>query len=171
MAEKMTTARRTLARPYADAAFQLALEENALEAWSVALERMAAIAMHADVQVCVNDPKFLSDELAIEQQNFVALLVKNKRLDVLSEIYDLFLGLRNAHECIQEAHITSAFPLDDKLLNQLVTELESRFKRKIQATVNVDSALIGGVKVAVGDQVIDASVRGKLAAMAVALKN
>ena len=72
---------------------------------------------------------------------------------------------------MQEADIASAFPLDDATLKNLVAELEARFKCKIQATVSLDPELIGGARIAVGDQVIDASVRGKLAAMATALQS
>jgi F-type H+-transporting ATPase subunit delta len=61
--------------------------------------------------------------------------------------------------------------LDDATLKNLVADLERKFGCKIQATVKVDAELIGGVRIAVGDEVIDASVRGKLAAMATALKN
>ena len=69
-----------------------------------------------------------------------------------------------------EAEIVSAFPLDGAQTASLVADLERKFKRKVQATVSTDSALIGGVCIKVGDEVIDASVRGKLANMAVALK-
>jgi F-type H+-transporting ATPase subunit delta len=74
-------------------------------------------------------------------------------------------------EGLKEAKIESAYPLDGAPLNALVADLERRFQCRIQATVKIDPQLIGGVRIAVGDQVIDASVRGKLAQMAIALKN
>jgi F-type H+-transporting ATPase subunit delta len=77
--------------------------------------------------------------------------------------------LKNAREGVVEALITSAYPLDSGQLSTLVAELEQRFQRKVRPQVNVDAALIGGVRMQVGDEVIDGSVRGKLAAMAVAL--
>jgi F-type H+-transporting ATPase subunit delta len=70
-----------------------------------------------------------------------------------------------------EANITSAFDMSDAQLKDLVKSLETKFKRKIEAKVSVNSELIGGVKVEIGDEVLDASVRGKLEAMAVALKS
>jgi F-type H+-transporting ATPase subunit delta len=79
--------------------------------------------------------------------------------------------LKSADEGIKEAVITSAFPLDDAQLARLVKQLESHFGAHLQPRVEVDASLIGGVKVAVGDQILDASVRGKLDAMATALKN
>jgi F-type H+-transporting ATPase subunit delta len=172
----------TLARPYADAAFQLARATNALGPWQQALDRMAAVAADAQMVECISNPRLLPAQVSqlfldvvgsvsAEQQNFVRLLVDNDRLQVLPEIRDLYVELKNGQEGVQEADIASAFPLDDATLKNLVAELEARFKCKIQATVSLDPELIGGVRIAVGDQVIDASVRGKLAAMATALQS
>lgn len=172
----------TLARPYADAAFQLARTTNALGSWQQALDRMAAVAADAQMVDCIGNPRLLPAQVSqlfldvvgsvsAEQQNFVRLLVDNDRLQVLPEIRDLYVELKNGQEGVQEADIASAFPLDDATLKNLVAELEARFKCRIQATVSLDPELIGGVRIAVGDQVIDASVRGKLAAMATALQS
>ena len=172
----------TLARPYADAAFQLARTTGALGPWQQALDRMAAVAADAQMVECIDNPRLQSSQVAqlfldvvgsvsAEQQNFVRLLVDNERLQVLPEIRDLYVELKNGQEGVKEADIASAFPLDDATLKNLVAELEARFKCKIQATVSLDPELIGGVRIAVGDQVIDASVRGKLAAMATALQS
>lgn len=172
----------TLARPYADAAFQLARATSALGPWQQALDRMAAVAADAQMVECIGNPRLLPSQVSqlfldvvgsvsAEQQNFVRLLVDNERLQVLPEIRDLYVELKNGQEGVQEADIASAFPLDDATLKNLVAELEARFKCRIQATVSLDPELIGGVRIAVGDQVIDASVRGKLAAMATALQS
>lgn len=176
----------TLARPYADAAFQLAKDvnaaTNALGSWEQALERMAAVAVDPQMAECITNPRLLPAQVAqlfldvvgpvsAEQQNFVRLLVDNERLQVLPEIRNLYVDLKNGQEGVQEAAVTSAFPLDDTALKALVAELEARFKCKIDASVSLDPELIGGVRIAVGDQVIDASVRGKLAAMATALQS
>jgi F-type H+-transporting ATPase subunit delta len=143
---------------------------------------MAAVAADAQMVECISNPRLLPAQVSqlfldvvgsvsAEQQNFVRLLVDNDRLQVLPEIRDLYVELKNGQEGVQEADIASAFPLDDATLKNLVAELEARFKCKIQATVSLDPELIGGVRIAVGDQVIDASVRGKLAAMATALQS
>ena len=172
----------TLARPYADAAFQLARTTGALGPWQQALDRMAAVAADAQMVECIDNPRLQSSQVAqlfldvvgtvsAEQQNFVRLLVNNERLQVLPEIRDLYVELKNGQEGVKEADIASAFPLDDATLKNLVAELEARFQCRIQATVSLDPELIGGVRIAVGDQVIDASVRGKLAAMATALQS
>lgn len=173
----------TLARPYAEAAFQLAAAGNALGPWQQALERMAAVAADAQMRECIDNPRLLPAQLAqlfldvagpslsAEQQNLARVLVDNDRLHVLDEIRELFIDLKNGKEGVKDAQVASAFPLDDATLKNLVVELESRFKCRIQATVSLDPDLIGGVRIAVGDQVIDASVRGKLAAMATALQS
>ncbi len=172
----------TIARPYAEAAFQLARDENALAIWADALERMVAVAIHPDMQPCLDDPRLLpaqlttlflgvaGEGLTASQQNFAKVLVENDRLGVLAEIRDLFVTLKNEHEGSKKALIASAFPIDTAAQQQLVADLERRFACKIQASVSVDAELIGGVCITVGDQVIDASVRGKLATMATALQ-
>ncbi|NMG47708.1 F0F1 ATP synthase subunit delta [Azoarcus communis] len=172
----------TIARPYADAAFELARGAGALGPWSDALDRLAAVAADPDMLACFSDPKLSADQinklvlevsgtLSAEQQNFVRVLVESERLQVLPEIRDLFVALKNEHEGVLEAEIASAFPLDDATLASLKADLEARFKSKLDVTVSIDPELIGGVRIAIGDEVIDASVRGKLANMAAALKN
>ncbi|MFA4968585.1 MAG: F0F1 ATP synthase subunit delta [Sulfuritalea sp.] len=177
----------TLARPYAEAAFQLAKSGGALAAWAEVLSRLSAVAAQPEMEECIGNPRLSPAQLAqlcldvaasgakssisADQQNFVRVLAENDRLIVLPEINELFNELKHGHEGVRDAEITSAFVLDDATLKTLVADLERKFECKIQATVKVDAELIGGVRIAVGDEVIDASVRGKLAAMATALKN
>lgn len=175
----------TLARPYAEAAFQLARvgQSAGLKAWSEGLSALAALTARPELQECLGNPRFTRQQLADlclqiagkgmsdEQTNFVRVLIDNDRLAVVGEISSLFEDLRNQHEGVKDAQITSAFPLDDSARTALVADIERKFGCKIQASISIDPELIGGVRVAVGDEVIDASVRGKLAAMATALKN
>ena len=173
----------TIARPYADAAFELAKGADALGPWSEALAKLATIVADPEMQECIGDPKLTDDQLNElivsvtggsldqDQQNFVRLLVENERLKVLPEIRDLFIRHKNDHEGVKEAVIASAFPIDDVALAALKSELEARFKASLNIKVKLDPELIGGVRISVGDQVIDTSVRGKLANMAAALKN
>lgn len=99
------------------------------------------------------------------------LLAENKRITVLSQINQLFEQLKAQHEGVLDAKIVSAFTMENKQLKKLIDDLEQKFKRKIEAQVSVDPELIGGIKVEIGDEILDASVRGKLEAMAVALKS
>jgi len=173
----------TIARPYADAAFDLASGSDALKSWSDALTRLAAIVATNEMKALINDPKLPAKDLVSvvqgvagngldqEQKNFIQVLVDNERLQLAPQIHELFEDLKNGKEGVKDAEITSAFPLDDTALKALTSDLEARFKVKLNVTVSVDPALIGGVRVAVGDEVIDASVRAKLANMATALKN
>ena len=179
----------TLARPYAEAAYQLAKNANTLAAWSGSLARLAAVTSRPEMVESIGNPRMTSDQLttlcldtlsdgaktggvlSAEQKSFVRVLVENQRLSVVSEISGLFDLLKHKHEGIKDAEITSAFALDEATLRTLVADIERRFGCQVQATVKVDATLIGGVRIAVGDEVIDASVRGKLAAMATALKN
>ncbi|KAF7597899.1 MAG: F0F1 ATP synthase subunit delta [Candidatus Dactylopiibacterium carminicum] len=173
----------TLARPYAEAVFALARDAGKLSAWREALERLAQVVADASVRECLTDPRFELEPLQkllvesaglpadVEQINFVRLLLENGRAQVLPEIAGIFGDLADAYEGVRDALVSSAFPLDTGATARLQTDLEARFGVKLRLQVRVDPELIGGVRVAVGDEVIDASVRGKLAAMAAALQN
>ena len=172
----------TIARPYAEAAFKLAKETGALPAWSDALARLTAVAQSPVMQTVLGNPKFTGAQLATlvsetagvthkEQLNFVSMLANNDRIAVLPEITKHFGALRNSTESVVEAAITSAYPLSDDQLSQIVQTLESKSGKKVKATVSVDAELIGGVSIRIGDEVTDTSVRGKLAQLAATLKN
>lgn len=173
----------TLARPYAEAAFRIAREANQLDAWLAALTRMSAVVADPAMRALLDNPRvgtstttdllleIAGKDFSTEQKNFVRLLAESDRLAVLPEISALFVDLKNDVQGVREAEIVSAFPIDDAALANLVEGLERRFNSKIRTSVVVNPDLIGGVRIAVGDQVIDASVRGKLAQMATALKN
>jgi F-type H+-transporting ATPase subunit delta len=173
----------TIARPYAQAVFRLARESKALTVWSNRLRRLATIAQDAEMAKVVGNPKFSAGQVADlfvsltgeagnkELASFVGILAENERIDVLTQIQEIYEQLKSADEGVKDAIVTSAFPLDDAQLKNLMSQLESHFGSKLQPHVEVDVALIGGIKVTVGDQILDASVRGKLDAMATALKN
>ncbi|SDA27819.1 ATP synthase F1 subcomplex delta subunit [Nitrosospira sp. Nsp18] len=174
---------RTIARPYAEAVFKLAKTSGTLPAWSEMLQLLAAIATDERIQALVGNPKvppkrlgelllgICDDQLTDEGRNFVLLLAENSRVEVLPEVSEMFEQLKTRHDGVLDAKVTSAFAMSDAQLKDLVADLEARFKRKIEAKVSIDPELIGGVKVEVGDEVLDASVRAKLEAMAVALKS
>lgn len=177
----------TIARPYAQAVFRLAKESQALTAWSDRLQRLAAVAKDPEMSRIVGNPKFSATQVAEvfvslsgesgttpgykELVSLIGVLAENERLGVLSEVSEIYEQLKGADDGVREALVTSAYPLDDAQLKNLMSQLESHFGSKLQPRVEVDAALIGGVRVAVGDQMLDASVRGKLDAMATALKN
>ncbi|HUX23380.1 MAG TPA: F0F1 ATP synthase subunit delta [Burkholderiales bacterium] len=166
----------TLARPYAEAVFRLADGSGRLADWSGTLVRLAQVAAHPDMQACIGNPNLgadrlyelfasLSGELDAEAQNLLRVLIANDRLVLLPEINVMFEALKNEREGVVDAQISTAFEIQGDQLASLVTDLEKRFRRKINPQVTVDKDLIGGVRVVVGDEVIDGSVRGKLSAM------
>ena len=173
----------TIARPYAQAVFRLGKEGQSLAVWSERLQRLSAVAQDPEMANVIGNPKLSAKQVVDlfisltgdvrdkELSSFISLLAENERFDVLPEIREIFEQLKSADEGVKEAVITSAYPLDDAQLAPLVKQLESHFGSHLQPRVEVDASLIGGVKVAVGDQILDASVRGKLDAMATALKN
>ena len=173
----------TIARPYALAIFRLARQRPALTLWSDRLQRLAAIAGDGAMAAVLGNPKFSAGQVADlvvslcgesgdrELAAFVGILAANERISVLPQIHELYEQMKSADAGARDAVVTSAYALDDAQLKALISELEPHFGGKLQVRVEVDAALIGGVKVVVGDQVLDASVRGKLEAMAAALKN
>ena len=171
----------TLARPYAEAVFRLADAGGTLAAWSGALRNLAQVAAHPDMQECLAKFDLTAAQLrdlflslypgdhSAEAKNFIQLLIEYDRLTLLPVIFAQFETLRNEREGVVDAQITTAFELAGAQLAGLVADLEKRFKRKINPRVSIDRELIGGVRVVVGDEVIDGSVRGKLNAMAAGL--
>ena len=103
-------------------------------------------------------------------RNFIRVLVEADRVAVLPQVRELFETLKNDIDGVAKARIDSAFPLTDEELAALKSSLEKHFGKKIDATVNVDPALIGGARITVGDRVIDASVEAQLQAMAIQLR-
>lgn len=171
----------TIARPYAEAAFALAKQRGELAKWSEMLSLLVSVYHDPQFRAAIAAPSVTRDEierlmLAVcgeridgNARNFVELLVRNGRLPVLAEISTLYEHLKSEDEGVVEAHIASAYPLEDQQLDQIVGLLAKRYSKKIQPTVSVDSELIGGIKLQVGDKVWDASVRGRLIDMAAAL--
>ncbi len=167
----------TVARPYAEAVFALAREQNALPVWAEMLRVAAGVAGDARMLEALDNPKlsvtakeslFLSvcgDKLNADARSFIRVLFEAGRFGLLPEIRELFDSLKDQAEGVLRARISSAFPLDDAQLTRLTATLQKRFGKKIEATVSVDRELIGGARVIVGDTVIDASIQGELQSM------
>jgi F-type H+-transporting ATPase subunit delta len=170
----------TVARPYAEALFRVA-QSGDMQAWSALVSELAQIGANADVQAFAQNPNVspaqLADTIAslvksplnAEAKNFISMLAENGRVILLPEIAVQFNELKNAQEGAADAHIHSAFEISGDQLAALTATLEKKFGRKLNPTVTVDPSLIGGVRVVVGDEVLDTSVRAKLQRMHVAL--
>jgi len=173
----------TIARPYAEAVFKLAVGEGTLGKWSEMLQFLAAVVVDPEVAAIIDNPEVEEERLQAfllsvaegkldeHGQNLVKVLLENDRLVLLPQICELFEQLKAEQGGEVEADISSAFPLTDAQVKALASDLEARFGKKVTTKVNVDAELIGGVKIAIGDHVIDSSVRAQLASMAQQLKN
>ena len=168
----------TLARPYAKAAFETALQDGALDKWSSMIALSAAVADQSEVSSILSSPSLSSDQIADtfigvcgdeldgKGKNFLGLLAENKRLVLLPEISSLFEALKAQQEMSVDVEITTAFEISSDVSNKLANALKDRLKREILLTTNVDQSLIGGAVIRAGDNVIDSSVRGKLSKLA-----
>lgn len=172
----------TVARPYAEAAFKLADGAGTLGKWSEMLGALALVAADARVRDAVADPNrsdaqaaglfiaILSGRLSGEAENFLRVLAENGRLGLLSEIRSQFEALKNEREGVLEAEVHSAFELSQAQVNDLVQRLEKKTGRKVKAKLEIDKQLISGVRIVLGDKVIDGSARAQLGALEAAVK-
>ncbi|MBY0241393.1 MAG: F0F1 ATP synthase subunit delta [Burkholderiaceae bacterium] len=170
----------TVARPYAEALFRVAQAGN-LAQWSDLVSELAQVGAHADVLAYARNPKVSDSDIAAtiqsllkspltpEANNFLNMLLANGRIELLPEIGTQFALLKNSAEGAADADIISAFELSAAQVSELVATLEKKFSRKLNPNVTVDPSLIGGVRVVVGDEVLDTSVRAKLQQMRTAL--
>ena len=169
----------TIARPYAEALFQASVSDIAgASAW---LDKAAAIAASPELQQFADNPKATPEQvlgviagasgttLPPHANNFLMALLENGRFAALPEIARQFRALANARNGSSDAVVYSAFPIDAAALSQVSAALEKRFGRKLQVTVEQAPELIGGVRVVVGDEVLDTSVKARLEQMKVAL--
>ncbi|MDI9334713.1 MAG: F0F1 ATP synthase subunit delta [Cytophagales bacterium] len=169
----------TIARPYAEALFQASKSDlGGTQNW---LNSFAAVAADASLLQFAANPKATDAQvvdlvLSVSKVqtnsaavNFLTTVVENGRLNVLGEIAAQFQKLKNAAQGVNDAIIYSAFPIEGAALIDLVALLEKRFGRKLNASVQIDASLIGGVRVVVGDEVLDTSVRARLDQMKAAL--
>ena len=173
----------TIARPYADALFKAQATDLAgTAAW---LDTLAAVADNAQLQQFADSPKVTDEQvfqlisevvqsrdgvvLPEAGKNFLRLVIENGRLSALPVVAQQFRVLMNAQGGTADAVVYSAFPIDASALADLSSTLEKRFARKLNVGVELDATLIGGIRVVVGDEVLDTSVKARLDQMKVAL--
>lgn len=169
----------TIARPYAEALFKAAGSDAAVLV--APLGALAAIAGDPALRQFADNPKVQASQVnelvlsavgsAVDSRlvNLLRTVIDNGRLAALPEIATQFRALVNAQSGTSDAVIHSAFPIDGDALPGVVQMLEKRFSRKLAATVELDPALIGGIRVVVGDEVLDTSVKARLEQMKIAL--
>lgn len=174
----------TIARPYAKALFDLATEQNQLEPWLGELKILAEVVSQPRVAAFIDEPETgyeskadgvlsLLDKQPVDGmlKNFVYTLAENKRLGVLPEVYAQYQDLTLSRNNTKKATIYSAYSMTEGQLGKVISDLQSRFGSKLEAELVVQPELIGGVKVEIGDQVLDLSVQGRLHSLYAAMMN
>jgi len=169
----------TIARPYAEALFKAAALAEA-PALNTQIHALAAVAADPELRQFADDPKVeaaqvfdvisaVAGALDAKIGNLLRAAIDNGRLAALPQIAEQFQALINARSGVSDATIQSAFAIDEGQLAEVVAALEKRFDRKLNARVEIDSELIGGIRAVVGDEVLDTSVKARLEQMKVAL--
>jgi F-type H+-transporting ATPase subunit delta len=174
----------TIARPYAEALLKASANGNAATL-AGEIRALADVAANPQMRQFADSPKIDSKQvfelltgvartpsgapLSDSAKNLLRTVIDNGRLAALPEIASQFHQLVNGQSGTSDALIESAFPIEGAQLSDVVRSLEKRFARRLDARVVVDPALIGGIRVVVGDEVLDTSVRARLEQMRVAL--
>jgi F-type H+-transporting ATPase subunit delta len=173
----------TLARPYAEALFKASAGADRV-ALSGQMAALATLTGSAELRAFADNPKVPATQVfdliaGVALQKGVALdgrvvnllrtVLDNGRLHVLAEMATQFQALVNSASGSSDATIESAFDIDAAQLEEVKAALERRFGRKLNATVKIEPSLIGGIRVVVGDEVLDTSVRARLEQMKAAL--
>lgn len=168
---------RTLARPYAEAAFELAREGDRLAVWDEALAALATVIAHPDVHRLIGNPRIGAQELAqaiisvsgddldSDVANLVRLLAEKDRLALMPAIADHFSSRRAAAENRVDVTVVAADELSEAQLQALKAALEQRLSRTVGLSTEIDNDLIGGAIIRAGDLVIDGSIRAQLAGL------
>ena len=164
----------TLARPYAQAIFELASANNALAHWSDVLNNLIEM-MHQEMVASITDSVKVSKKQLIsilhdiagnqiddQGKNLLSLLIDNGRLDLLPEIKAVYEVMRADAESTVEAHVTTAFELDQAQSDQIASALKAKLGREVKIVTTVDKTILGGAIIRAGDLVIDGSVTGRI---------
>ena len=171
-----------VARPYAKAAFEFAVEQHALAAWQemlffaaeVAKNPQVAAILHGSATADKTAEVFLTvcgEQLNAQGQNFIKVMAENGRLLALPEVYVAFIALKAEHEKEITVDVVSATVLNTEQQDKLISALTKRLARKVKLNCSVNPAVVGGMLIKAGDMVIDGSVRGKLDRLATALQS
>ena len=173
---------KTLARPYARAAFEHADEKGKLADWGTRLLEIAAVCADAKIASVLSSPEKSAEQragliidllgnLEPDMVNFVGAMAEQNRLGLMQEVAALFQAMKAQREQTVDVVIHSAFELTGEQQTQLEQSLKNTLKRQVNLACDVDASLIGGVRINAGDTVIDASVRGRLTKLAEAINS
>ena len=173
----------TLARPYAKAAFEYAVDAKDLQGWSDSLALAASVAQQPSVEKLLGSPSataveqaeavkdICGDALATACQNFISILSENRRLQLLPHISQQFETMKANLEKAVDVDIVAASDLDAAQQQTLSDALSAKLERKVNLQVSLDKSLLGGAIIRAGDTVIDGSIRGRLTKLAESLNS
>ncbi|AJI94565.1 F0F1 ATP synthase subunit delta [Yersinia ruckeri] len=172
----------TVARPYAKAAFDFAVEHQAVERWQEMLAFTAQVTCNEQIAELLSGavaPEAMSktfiavcgDQLDVPAQNFIRVMAENSRLLVLPEVLQQFIQLRASLEATVDVEVFSARTLNDEQLAKIAAAMEKRLSRKVKLNCKIDKSVMAGVVIRAGDMVIDGSVRGRLERLADVLQS
>ncbi len=171
----------TIARPYAQAAFDEAQRLGDLKGWSAVLRTLAETLSNPEVHAVVCSPRVANNkieelilalcgaQLTAQQRNFIRVLVDARRLTVTAEIMVMYEALRAEAERSVDVTVASAFELSSAQQQKIAAALKARMQREIKLGCIVDKTLLGGIVIRAGDKVIDGSAFTRLGEMAIAL--
>ncbi len=169
----------TVARPYAEAAFAYASENNALQQWSEVLQAMAELVASEEMSSIVTDPRVdrqmivdaIAEQagLADDVKNLLSAMADNNRLGLMSSVSSMFDELKAQADKTINATVTAAFELNDQQKQTLAAALSKRLDAEVVVECEVNKDLIGGAVVKAGDLVIDGSVASQLRKLSAAL--
>ena len=173
----------TLARPYAKAAFEYAVEAKDVQGWSDSLSLAASVAQQPAVGKLLSSPSataekqaeavqnICGDELATACQNFISILSENRRLQLLPQISQQFEIMKANLEKAVDVDVVAASKLNAAQQKALSEALSAKLERKVNLQVSLDKSLLGGAVIRAGDTVIDGSIRGRLTKLAESLNS
>ncbi|AKO44748.1 F0F1 ATP synthase subunit delta [[Haemophilus] ducreyi] len=163
----------TVARPYAKAAFDFALEQGQLDKWQEMLQFSALVAENEQVVEYITSSlassqiseiflQICDDQLDQYGQNFIRVMAENKRLAILPEVFNRFNALHAEYEAIKKVIVVSATELSQAQEEKIAKAMEKRLGQKVRLTTEIDSTLLAGIIIKYDDIVIDGSSRGQL---------
>ena len=168
----------TLARPYAEAIFKRALENNSAAEWSDMLAFLSLVIQDTEMSVVIANPKvsqeqltqllsdICQDQVKGEGINLLKLLVQNDRIMLTPQISALYESFKAEHEGYVDVEVISAYALSKEEQNKFAVTLEKKLDKKVHITTSIDKSLIGGFLAKAGDKVIDGSIKGQLQQLA-----
>ena len=161
-------------RPYGEAAFKLAVEDNNVESWSTQLDSLSTIVSDSQTIAVLSDPKidnamalkflsnFLDDTDNKNFLSFMSLLIETKRIIYMQEISEIFESLKFKHNNVRVVEVESACEVSSDQLDSLISLLKNKYQSEVKIKVSVNKALMAGLKIKSNNEVIDLTIKNRL---------